>query len=121
MNNVDRYYFGKKLRELRKASGKTIFEVADQIGIGQAHMSLVELGQRSPLDHDKLKVIAAFIKAPYNDLLKAACLTRGKVELELGLKRLGNHGIALALALVNKWPLSEDMAAVIVKIIEREE
>lgn len=53
---------GEKLRELRRAKGKTQTEVAKAVGVCQSSYAFYENGERMPRDKVKIKIARYFGK-----------------------------------------------------------
>ena len=52
--------YGEMLRERRKILGVTIVELAGVMGVGQAYISRLELGEISPVQ-EQIEVILSFL------------------------------------------------------------
>lgn len=64
--------FGKHVRDLRKASGLTLVELAKKTGLSQPYLSQIENGKRGIPDPEIIKKIADCLTADYFDLMGSA-------------------------------------------------
>jgi transcriptional regulator with XRE-family HTH domain len=74
--------YGKVLRKLRKAAGKTLGDVAEFLGLSITYVSDVELANRAPFDRDRNIRLARFLNAAPDALLIPAAEWNGAYELE---------------------------------------
>lgn len=68
--NEDR--FGRLLRELRVASGRTQRQLADEVGVDFTYLSKIENEKLPPPSEEKILVIARVLKQEPDRLLRAA-------------------------------------------------
>lgn len=110
--------FGDLLRERRKASGKTMLEVSEFLGISVPYLSDVERGQRSPFAVERIQMLADFLGADARALVDAAAASRGHVVLDVSAEDPAEKA-ALATSLARAWPaLTDDVLRRIRKIID---
>lgn len=74
--------YGKVLRRLRKAAGKTMGELAAFLSLSITYVSDVELGNRTPFDKERNLRIAAFLGVDPDLLLASAAEWNGAFELD---------------------------------------
>jgi transcriptional regulator with XRE-family HTH domain len=73
--------FGGRLRELRKASGKTLGDVAEILDVSVVYMSDVERGNRAPFRPELVDKVADALGADAAELHQLAAEVRGAFEL----------------------------------------
>jgi transcriptional regulator with XRE-family HTH domain len=74
--------YGETLRQLRKAAGKTLGDIAEALGVSLSYLSDVELGNRAPFDKERTIRLAALLEVDTDELLIPAAESRGAFELE---------------------------------------
>jgi len=71
MKRIDINVVAQKLKSLRKETGKTIAQVAEETGIGRTALANYESGIRIPRDEAKV-VIAEYYKRTVDDIFFSA-------------------------------------------------
>lgn len=110
--------FGDLLRKTRKASHKTLGNLADFLKVSVAYLSDVELGNRAPLAAEKIREVAQFLQVPSEPLLIAAAEKRGRFELDA--RGATPRALEVGAALMRGWPtLGAEELEKIADVIER--
>lgn len=113
--------FGDLLRDLRKAKGVYLGDLAGRIHVAPSYLSDVELGRRHPFKAEAIERIAAALPlsaAEVDALLTAASVERGGFELPVN--RQNQAAVEAGAALVRAWPtLSDDAYREIQRLVER--
>lgn len=82
MSDPDRRAFGARLRALRKAAGKTMRDVADDLGVSTVYVSDVERGNRAPFHPEVVCQVADLLRAERKPLLTLAASSRVGFEAQ---------------------------------------
>jgi len=80
--------FGRYLRDLRDAAGKSLREVQKECQISPGYLSLIESGERNPPNAEFLKKLARYYNASPTEVLKRAGRLEEPDEEDLELDRL---------------------------------
>lgn len=75
--------FGKLLRKLRIASGRSIGEVARHLQVSTVYVSDVERGVRAPLTSERIRTVAPFLGASPGELLVTASVQKRVFEFDV--------------------------------------
>jgi transcriptional regulator with XRE-family HTH domain len=73
--------FGARIRALRKKAGKTLGDVAAELGMSVVYVSDVERGNRLPFAPEHLELLAVTLSCDRKELLQLAAEARGAFEL----------------------------------------
>lgn len=71
--------FGERLRAARQSAGKSLRDVAMELGCSVPYLSDVERGRRGPLSGDKLEMVARVLNE--HGLLDASARERAVLDL----------------------------------------
>jgi transcriptional regulator with XRE-family HTH domain len=82
---------GKNINRYRNASGKTLREVADEIGLTEGTFQKYEAGNISRVDVEMLQKIATAINCTIEDLISWDEGEHEAYNAEVKAKRLANH------------------------------
>ena len=114
--------FGSYLRHARVASGRSLREVADAIGISHVYLGEVERGVRGPLMESHWDALLAAIPGLTRaELTRASQVSRA---LQLDLSKAPSRYQDLALALARRFKrrdLSEADLTRLLKVLKRDE
>ena len=116
--------FGDEMRQQRVRAGKTMQDVAREIGVSIAYVSDVERGHRAPLNREQILKAATVLGVPPEPLLLAAAQYRGGFELpfSLGNARRNQLGVVLMRRWESLGPAGiEDLLRVILPLEEQRE
>lgn len=80
-------------------AGKTMGQVAREVGISVSYLSDVELDNRRPFGTDKIVAVARAIGADTKDLMQHALMARGSFLLESS----GPKAVEVGAALARSW------------------
>lgn len=97
--------FGDLLREHRKGKNITLGAMAGILGMPATNLSDIELSRRSPLRIDAIERCAKVLELDdrqVDELVSAACLYRGAVELPLDTNN--PSAVEFSAALSREWP-----------------
>jgi len=75
--------FGDLLRKLRRKAGKTLGDVARELGISIVYVSDVERGNRKPFSTPRLLHLSRFLDADPGKLIEAADREKGFIEYDI--------------------------------------
>lgn len=75
--------FGDLLRMLRREAGKTLGDVARELGVSIVYLSDVERGNRKPFNTERLVKTARFLKTDPKKLIEAADREKGFIEYDI--------------------------------------
>lgn len=64
--------FGEVIRNLRRAQGKTLQEMADKLDVSVSYYSEVELSKRAPFKAEKIRILAHELGGNFEELFKLA-------------------------------------------------
>jgi predicted transcriptional regulator/DNA-binding XRE family transcriptional regulator len=82
---LDLVTLGQRLRHARRARGRTLADVAAEVGTAASALSMIENGRREP-KLSMLQAIASTLETPLDDLLRAEPPSR-RASLEIALER----------------------------------
>lgn len=103
---------GRMLRSLRQAAGLTQRQVADELGMTDSNVSLLEAGKvRSPLD--TLQRYAELVGATLDVTIRTEAETLLERRLLRALRTLPQHHRRSLLALLAVWEAEQAAAAIL--------
>lgn len=79
---MSRTYFGDLVRERRKTTGTTLGNVASKLGCSTSYLSDIEHGRRSPFGPTHMKLLAAALECPLEELWRASARDTRCVRFE---------------------------------------
>jgi XRE family transcriptional regulator, fatty acid utilization regulator len=82
---LDLVTLGQRLRHARRARGRTLADIAAEIGTASSALSMIENGRREP-KLSMLQALAAALETPLDELLRAEPPSR-RASLEIALER----------------------------------
>src|SRR5216684_8961857 len=97
--------FGDLLRKIRKRSGKTMFQLAQHLGVSVVFISDVERGNRAPLTTERILQAAQLLGTDALPLLKAAAEERGAFALDANVS---NKAREVGAVLMQGWATLKD-------------
>jgi len=110
--------FGDLLRKIRKRSGKTMFQLAQHLGVSVVFISDVERGNRAPLTAERILKLTEFLSLDPEPFLLAAAKSRGSFELDA--TRVSGNAQRVGAALMRGWAeLKEEDLEKIARIVRR--
>jgi transcriptional regulator with XRE-family HTH domain len=95
--------FGQTLRDLRRGSGKTMGQLARELGVSVSFVSDIEHGRRPPLDQNRIRLAASLFGCDPTPLLISASKKQGTIALDVTKKDTPLREEAAA-SLARGWP-----------------
>ena len=113
--------FGDAIRQLRKACGKSLGQLADFIGCSIVHMSDIERGKKNPPSADRILALLECLGAAekLDEMLVLAAQARRSIEIAVEGK--GGEATHMLIALQRRCDednLDEETARQIRKLLE---
>jgi transcriptional regulator with XRE-family HTH domain len=90
--------FGKYLRAQRNKAGKSLRQVADEIGVSHVFLGEVERGERAPLKRERWPALIAALPELTMEALERQCAVTRPVQLNINDAPPQYQDLTLALA-----------------------